>query len=674
MRKIQLTVGEEQFSPETWADSVYLDEHKKTLLFRLKEIDKTLSSANNSYISETEEDGLYVSDPEGHYLFSLTPDGMDVNGMCGSLKKEIDNLLQGIHNSIMHDIRDFSAMIFEEKQAGTIFLYGQHRELYEMNAKLYPLPRTVNEKYTFKLASEPIGCNSYLNIKRFSVTDGLGGIISNSFSSAYRVNRIYTGEDLHAYAEVECVKTVDSIDASAIIGIEYVRAIGEKLHLELTFPAGTDLSEVSVMKPPLKYNKKCAFLYLTDDAAASCYNNFAYCSGRKYNPEGEATHYGITATEDNNSKRYYTDGCGTKIPFRFEVAMWPFNKISDSAPHNKNAQLTYREVEYFVEHGNMICSHDVYYNHKNPADLILHPTSYDEWDTTLVPLETDGTPEDIATGMYWTPRWLFAKTGVWPKALIEPGGLTTYLDAVRKQDTVCVYCNHKGATSYQEFMNFSRDNMALYRQRDMDVFNRDFIGTNSTIDNTENLIGYLQNIADSTDEKEKVIPCTGVHFARNTAFPKWDRLCETIGGKGTDVLWFTTMTEMYEYSYLRNRSFIKCIVADNKLIIDCLMPPEEHFYYKDFSLILSGVSLIPESEDLSDNIICERSALTADGLLVNINYNPLCLERVEKYVLAYEKARKAEDRFDAIELMAYLSDELQGQYMTRIHAVDDTLA
>ena len=208
---------------------------------------------------------------------------------------------------------------------------------------------------------------------------------------------------------------------------------------------------------------------------------------------------------------------------------------------------------------------------------------------------------------------------------------------------------------------------------DSDFINRDFSYTGDLLNTPETLIPYLQNMAASTSDADKVVKATGVHNARNGYFEICDLLCNTVGGKGTDELWFTTVTEMYEYFYLRNRSEIQIKVTGTEVELTCYMPPTEHFYYKDFSLLLQGVSAKPTIEVLSDNIVCERNAVTTDGLLVNFNYNKLSVDRAEKYVSKYEAGRKAQDRFDAVALLPFLSDALQTAFMARITAIDATL-
>lgn len=658
-----------QRSPETWAESVYVDEAGKTLKEYLRKMDSTIASFSSSYIAETEEEGVYICDNEGRYIFSCS-DVIDALGFGKVLKSTVDAIAKKTEENIEQQINALSAVTFREAQKGTIHLFGDDQPLYQLHAELFPLSLIAGEKDLFKLSNNPIGCNSYISVIRFSVTDGVGGVSTTLLTPNYKVSRLFTGKDLCTYVEVECIENVSAYSAKAIIGLEYVCEIGEKLRVELTFPSVADLSKITIRKPWLKYDKKCAFLYLTDDAFSSAYNNFAYCSGRPYQNEGAYTHYGQENVPNaNNTIRYYTDGCGTKIPFRFEVALWPWNDLSNSEEGGAyNPQVTYKDTPYFCDFGNMICCHDVYYNHDNPEDFDLEHSG--SWSTDKIPIQTDGTKEDIAIGMHWTPLWLYAKTGIFPKTCIEPAGNEEYGRAFKLQNTIKAYVQKKNG---RKFINFAREDMALYNMKDMDVFNRDFAGTNPNQDDITKLVPYLQSIADSVNNNDKVIPARGEHNHRNAFFSDLDTLCQSLGGEGSDILWFTGVTEIYEYSYLRNRSVIKTSVKDNVLIIECLMPPTEHFYYKDFSLVLEGLTTTPVSSVISNNIVCERHAVNDTGLMININYNPLCVKRVEKYVSAYERARKVQDRFDAIALMNLLSDELQATFMERIQAIDSTL-
>ena len=107
-----------------------------------------------------------------------------------------------------------------------------------------------------------------------------------------------------------------------------------------------------------------------------------------------------------------------------------------------------------------------------------------------------------------------------------------------------------------------------------------------------------------------------------------------------------------------------------KVLISLTIPQGDDFYYNDLSLLIDGLKF-PDKAGVTAgaNVNALSWARSGDSLLVNAGFNPLSVERAERYVSRFEASRLAGDRDDAAYFTAQLRQELRAPLQARLEKV-----
>ena len=153
-----------------------------------------------------------------------------------------------------------------EHKAGVYNMGGDKIDIYERSVRLQELPRISGVTKEYVIADEPLGFGIYANIDSFVISSGKG-VNREFFNFSYEITRYYINAQLQSCVAVRCKDDV-SEEVSGLLHVQYCKFFGDVVEFDIVLPGSVDKSAVSLEIPPLKFNKKMAFSYITDDSYA----------------------------------------------------------------------------------------------------------------------------------------------------------------------------------------------------------------------------------------------------------------------------------------------------------------------------------------------------------------------------------------------------------------------
>ena len=198
--------------------------------------------------------------------------------------------------------------------------------IYERAVNLNSLPVTKGESKDYIIADEPLGYGLYFSVESFSATTGRG-LTSNFFNFNYQITGYSINDNLQSTVTIECIKAVTE-NINAVLNFRYCKFYGDVVEFDVTLPDSINKANVNLTIPPLKFNKKLIFSYITDDSYSIYQYIFAPINKRRIvrkfgsdsSPYSYYYHYGMEGK--SNFEQYVkeaitptnflqcNDGCG----------------------------------------------------------------------------------------------------------------------------------------------------------------------------------------------------------------------------------------------------------------------------------------------------------------------------------------------------------------------------
>lgn len=408
----------------------------------------------------------------------------------------------------------------------------------------------------------------------------------------------------------------------------HVRAV-----LTLTFSPGTDLSDVRVEIPALKYNKSLLVLLTQDDCKQAAFSTtWAAINGR---PLSDTYYYNAAQLRGGDlppdtygfgKTLASTDGTGREVRFSFTTALSPEWDYMDAAVTLQPGftgnfyrfympeGLRWRDVAEMLNYGVGIAFHDV------NTPWVDHP---------------DSILEHFAAAQRIT---LDRLRGRGCKMLIEPNGNKVYTAAARAYDPIQTIFLQSGG---EELRPFAVENDLVKCPVERRLWT------------PEEIPGVIEEQLAQPVERRKAVNI-GVH---GTDRP-WSELLlwlhNTYGREGSDCVWMPAAEEYFEYNYLRCHAAVEPSAQDNVLTLKVDMPGRMYFYYPSLTLNLVGVDPSACTDVAGDETV---TGLTwAPGtevvngrkvLAVHIDCRHALPELAEHYVELFENAPTAANLADA---------------------------
>lgn len=567
---------------------------------------------------------------------------VDVNKayVDGELKKKADKTSVYTRQEVDNKILASSSLVTtDEQQVGILRYGGKDYTIYELTIKLTDLPILAGESVDVILSDSPVGDNLYLKVDCLSVSSGDGFPIS-----AYSVKKIFTDEKMNTVATIVCSEAVTA-DPKALLTIRYVKGLLSFDTFELSIPVSelgiTSADDITVKMPSLKYDKKFALSWTTDDSLLCIYSLIHKYINKKYIDDEYNFHDGMTPTTGITPTRVLcsTDGCGNDVRFRVDSGWVSYNNNmsdgihSDSYPYN---YVRWSEMITFLDFLNTAMNHG-------------------GGDQTK-PLES----------IEMCGNRLFEKTDYLPFLLLVPGGTNGYQNTAETLDYIYHYHDKNN-------LNYSTDGLT----KESFVQKHGLLGRKTYDGMTyEQLCAYIDTQAVRSDHPYTYL---GGHvIADANEQIKWtdavkpflDYLYDTYGRGGNDSIWFAGPEEVYEYLFTRAYSIINKEIINGNLVIKVKVARLPLFKKLEYSLLLSKTDSLQTVPSLSiDHNVIKLSTGLKDGmLLVNVNYNKELLNLAEKYTAKYEASGSDIDQEDGLYFAGMLRYELAEPYLQRLNA------
>ncbi|MCI1646989.1 MAG: hypothetical protein LKI39_10770 [Bacteroides sp.] len=415
-----------------------------------------------------------------------------------------------------------------------------------------------------------------------------------------------------------------------------------EVYVTIPLSGGVNVNDVQVSFPQLKYNKKFVYSYTFDDDVAQAYGK-AFCTiNKKWVDDNKFFHVGQTKTTGSTPTKTlgYTDGCGNERRFAFGVSIWPDNSNSSidnfMEPTNHAVDqyypyLVWKDVVPLVDFG---------------CDLYLHDV-----DSTFFNIkEVSG----ILSGLKICNQKTKDMIGRKMKILARPNGNDNYVTAAREyEDVVFILDGPDPITPSLAADNINLKNKCIARRfieptpkYDELIPAIDVAAANSTYD-------WLNDFSHAPEKFQFILDL-------------FTAINDKYGKDGTDIVWFATADEVYEYNYLKRNCVITKSVSGNTLTLKIACPStdlsNEFIYHRDFSVLLKGVTIQSDAKLSSGkNVYGLSCAKQRDGSwLVNVDCNKSLLDRAERYTNTYEAKKTSSAKEDAL----YFINQLKEEYRT----------
>lgn len=433
--------------------------------------------------------------------------------------------------------------------------------------------------------------------------------------------------------------------------ISYTSTIGYK-NIVLRIPlsevgGGTD--QLQVAFPELKYGKRMAFSWTTDDTLIYVYSRMFNYINKKWVDDSKIMHDGMPHTTGIMPSRYlcYTDGCGKEI--RFGLNSGFISHLNGKTPtldydYSGSQYFHLKEMQKFIDFGNGLQNHGAGGYNDEGAQAAIRICN-----------------EEVHAKLGFTP-FLLLFPGEEDQATYKAAGLADP-DIYQMTGAKATSIGLKGLSD-----SFFRDKESFMHRYTYDTFTLSQLKEKADYAyNADN--AHLMNLGGHNI----LIDDTKFIDWNATVKPFLDYLYDTYGKGGNDTLWFAPLEEIYEYLFMRHFSTITLGKDDTDLIINLKLARMKGFRQKDISLKLSGIDLsevvtINSADTVLYNL--DKNVQPDQSLLVNLSYDENLNLLAEKYVSSFETLPSQDRMEDARYMVSRLRDDLAVPYLARIAALD----
>lgn len=592
-----------------------------------------------------------------------------------SLDSIVDSKLSGmnlddkIDQSVNNRLSKPLTISLSETKAGTYSIGGETLDIYEKSIRLLSLPRTVGDTKEYIVSEEPLGFGTYLNIESFVASTGKG-LDKEFFNFNYEITRFYINSSMQSCIVIRC-KTTVSENVNGLLHIQYCKFFGDVIEFDITVPNSINKENISLEIPPLKYNKKMAFSYITDDSYSIYQYIFSVINKRltmrKFGTEAGATYnwhlgmegkskydqYMLTEPYRNENFLQCTDGAGIKHRYATTVSCWG-DKLKDQTIGQDVDMywpwMSEKEFKFYFDFGFMCAYHDL--------------IGYDK-DNINTQEEFDKCVNDTAS--------LFKEyVGIVPKLMVEPNGDHKYITFSKENSTIQVITAQSGDSSiklvYPFKPGYTLDKNDVTIQR-IFAYGSDLNNDNDNPGYSQDLLNRLSQFNSSSDKSSIYWLIGSAHRGSHWESALINNIHKLYGDIGNDSLWFPTLEEMYEYWYMKMNTVSIKTITDTGVHYKMYVPKGANFFFRDMSVLISGISNINGvSVRSSDNVYGTSYAMNDGKLLVNLDFNKSLIEKAEKYLSIFEADHLADYNYDnALYFIQKLKDGVRESYETRLN-------
>lgn len=544
----------------------------------------------------------------------------------------------------------------KESKAGSFTMGGDDVDIYERSITLDALPKTVGETKTYTVADEPLGYGLYLNVESFVATGGKS-LTGSFFNTYYEIVEFTIDANLNSLVTVRCIKAVN-VDVKGILHLQYCKFYGDIVEFDIALPSSVNKQLVTLEFPKLKFNKKMAFSYITDDSYSIYQYIFAAINKRKVITDFGSYffHYGMDDSSHagyvNPSPLQCSDGGGIKRRYATTVACWPKKLKDQSIGQNVGPNwlwMSEKEFKFFRDFGFMVGYHDL----EGYTANTLTQASFDECVNATAAIFNE-------------------YVGMTPKLMIEPNGDHNYIHLSKGNDIIQCITAQSGDVSIKKVYpfktGFTLDKNSVSIER-LFAYGSDLSSSNDHPQYAQDLLTALASF-NSTTNKDSIYWLIGsAHRSSHWESVLFETIYNLYGDQGLDNLWLPTLDEMYEYWFMTTNTIPVKTITDTGVHYKLYIPKMPNFFYRDLSVLLSGISRTEGVSLSSGNNVYGSSLGISDGkLLVNVNFDEKLLARAEKYVSDFETNYNQKYVYDdAYYFVQQLKPGLKEGYLARLN-------
>jgi hypothetical protein len=313
-------------------------------------------------------------------------------------------------------------------------------------------------------------------------------------------------------------------------------------------------SNVTVQKAPLRYNKKFALSFHTDDGIADVFTvGFPFFTG-------------INTTGTNHPGLFYTDGCGNDISFKLSSALFSWSRFNNEDMHqpgNGYGTVSWPQLELMYQNGCGI------YNHGFTSDAFT----------------------DLPFMRYSIQR---------NESFIRRRLQNTISGGVRTR----VFVNPNGATNYTP-VAFNEGYRATFRMGASDVIPNDGVNVNAfsnwggnlelnrQLAESVNVQQLANQLATASNDGANMWMPVFTHriiedYPQNSFISDFNYIASTYGKNGQDNIWMTTEEEILNYLHVRDATTVSHIVSGTTMLITFSGQIPTDMRYYPLSLVIQA--------------------------------------------------------------------------------------
>mgnify|MGYP000111508023 CR=1 FL=1 len=586
-------------------------------------------SAVNSKVDAVSGKGLSTNDYTNADKGTL----VSLPGQITSLSEQIGQITTG--SQVIQDT---------ERICGTYRIGGNELNLYECAFKLDELPTAAGTTKEYEISETPLGKNTYLAINSFAVSDG-----DNFYPNKYSIEKAYVDSEYKTKVVIRCDSVVSGT-CYGVLHLQYVKLEYALVEFVVKGLTGAAATNAALTIPIFKYDKKFAYSYTFDDDTILAYSRGHLFINRKWQDAEKNFHVGMSKTTGSYPEKTlgYTDGLGVEHRFTLGVSIWPdssnqnidnFMNPTTHKPDKYYPYLVWDDLRPMLEFG-----HEIYFHDVNT--------------------DGDGSVEGIVKGLRKSQNITLSQLpGHGMKTLAEPNGNHDYVLAGEKFEDVSFMCA-QGSTPLGLLQNisFAQDielkNKVQYRRFVESTPNADVLMTDITAKATSGLYQWYHDFSHGPAEHQ---------FIKDL----YVKLNDTYGKDGSDTMIFASLDEIYEYWFIRKYSKIRKEVTSDGVKFSILVPKEQYFRHKEFTVQLNSAYSSSLSAELTKGEVYGFNFGNINNkFTVNIDLEKRAYEMADKYSNLYLENQDSEVRDDAVYFINQLKSDLQTVFNDRLSSID----
>lgn len=397
-------------------------------------------------------------------------------------------------------------------------------------------------------------------------------------------------------------------------------------------------TNVVVEKAPLRYNKKFALSFHTDDGIEDVYTlGFPFFTGIN---EGGTNYPGL----------FYTDGCGNPVSFKLSNSVFSFNGFNNEDMHqpgNSYGKVTWPQLQNMIQHGCAV------YNQGFTSDASTEP---------------DFMNYSIKRNESYIRRQLYDAIpgGVRTRVFVNPNGESDYTAAAHENDykiALRIGGNIIGdnGANVNTFTDWDQ-NLELNR---LQVENTNITDLAATMENAEGNWWATVFTKSITED-----------YPQATFFNDFNTIASNYGIAGQDNLWMASEEEILDYLRIRELTTLTYNVAGNTLLIllEGEIPTDQRFY--PLSLTIEAEGAVITNININGGTNNSSNGVGTANSLINLEWDGREIE--DPGMLADEFvtiAEQTQTQYDCLIAMDYVMmmppDETQQAMKDRLCAIPD---